>query len=89
MFYESNTVKFTSNRIIKLYSKYVQCDGIIFDLFNSSCGMYSIPKESKYTVVNFSINNETQCVLLLCLPLIFISYAPSFILDKLFLEKRH
>ena len=30
-------------------------------LFNTSYGIYSIPKESKYTVVFPSIDNETQC----------------------------
>ena len=34
-----------------------------------------------------SINNETQCVPLLFLLSRFITYAPSFILGKLFLEK--
>ena len=32
-----------------------------------SCGIYSIPKESKYRTIFLSINNETQCVPLLCL----------------------
>ena len=31
MFYESNTIKFTYNRIIRWYSKYVVCDGYAFD----------------------------------------------------------
>ena len=43
--------------------------------------------ESKYTVVFFSINNETQCVLLLCLSSRFMTYALPFILGKLSLEK--
>ena len=32
-------------------------------LINTSRGIYSIPKESKYTANFVSINNETQCVL--------------------------
>ena len=34
-------------------------------LFSTARGIYSIPKESKYTVVFLSINIENQCVLLL------------------------
>ena len=45
--------------------------------FNTSWGIYSIPKESKYTAVLLSLNDKTQC----------ITVAPSFILDKLFPEK--
>ena len=56
-------------------------------LFNISCEIYYIPKTSKYTAVFFSRNNETQCVSLFCLSLRFITYAPSFILGKLSLEK--
>ena len=56
-------------------------------LFNTSCGIYSIPKESKYTAVFLSINNATYCTPLLFLSSIFMTYPPSFILDKLFLEK--
>ena len=54
-------------------------------LCNTCGGTYSIPKESKYTVL--SINNEAQCVHLLLLSSRFVTYAPSFILGKLFLEK--
>ena len=36
-------------------------------LFNTSCRIYSIPKESKCTAVFLPINNETQCVPLLLL----------------------
>ena len=50
-------------------------------------GIYSTPKESKYTTVFLSINNETQCVPLLFLPLKFMTYTLSFVLGKLFLEK--
>ena len=35
-------------------------------LLNTSCETYSIPKESKYTTVFPSTNNEIQCVLLFC-----------------------
>ena len=33
-------------------------------LFNTSCGISSIPQEWTYTTVFLSINNETQCVAL-------------------------
>ena len=56
-------------------------------LFNMSRGIYSIPRESKYTAVFLSINNKTQCIPLTFLLSIFMAYAPSFILGKLFLEK--
>ena len=56
-------------------------------LFNTSWGIYSIPKESKYAAVFLSINNETQCVPLLCLSSRFMTYAPSFNLGKSSLEK--
>ena len=49
--------------------------------------MYSIPKESKFTHVFLSINNETQCVPLLFLASRFMTYALSFTLTKLFFEK--
>ena len=58
-------------------------------LFNTSGGMHSIAKQSKYTAVFLPINNKTQCVPLLILLSKFITYAPSLILDKLFLEKYH
>ena len=35
-------------------------------LLNTSCKIYSIPKELKYKAVFVSINNEIQCVPLLC-----------------------
>ena len=57
---------------------------ILFDTFGV---IHSIIKESKYTAVFLSINNETQCVPLLCLSSIYMTYAPSFILGKLSLEK--
>ena len=56
-------------------------------LFYTSWGVCSIPKESKHPAVFFPINNETQCALLLFLSSRFITYAPAFILGKLFLEK--
>ena len=58
-----------------------------FILFNNSCRIYSVPKESKYRVVFLSINNETQYVHLVRLFSRFMTYAPSFILGKLSLEK--
>ena len=54
---------------------------------NNSCAIYSIPKESKYTAVYMSVNNETQCVSSLFLLLMFLTYTQSFILGKLFLNK--
>ena len=49
--------------------------------------MYSIPKESNYTAVFLSINKKTQCAPLLFLSSRFMTYALSFTLGKLFLEK--
>ena len=49
--------------------------------------MYSIPKEPKYTAAFLLINNETQYVPLLFLSSRFMTYNPSSILGKLFLEK--
>ena len=56
-------------------------------LLNTSCGIYSIPKRSKYTAVCLATNNEAQFVPLLPLSARLITYAPSFILGKLSLEK--
>ena len=56
-------------------------------VFNTSCGIYSTPKDSNYAAVFLSINNETQCVLLLFLSSRFKTYTPSFIPGKFFLEK--
>ena len=56
-------------------------------LLNTSCAIFSFPKESKYTGVCLSINNETKCVPLLCLSLRFIAYVLYFILRKLSFEK--
>ena len=55
--------------------------------FDTSWGIYSIPKELKYTAVFLSKNNEIQCVSLVCLLSIFMTYVPSFIIGKLSLEK--
>ena len=49
----------------------------LFD-FNTFWGIYSIPKESKYTAVFLSVNNEAQFVALLCLSSKFFTYTPSF-----------
>ena len=54
---------------------------------NSYCGLYSIPKESKYTAVFLSINNETRLILLFRLSLTFMAGPPSFFLGKSPLEK--
>ena len=56
-------------------------------LLNTSCGIYSISKESEYTAVCLSVNNETQCVCLPCLSSRFITYSPYFILGNLSFEK--
>ena len=56
-------------------------------LFNTSRGIYWIPKESEYTSVLLSVNNGTQCDPLLFLLSRFLTCAPSFILGKLFLQK--
>ena len=56
-------------------------------LSNTSCGMYSIPEESKYTTLFLSMNTKTQCVFLIYLSLRFMTYAPSIILSKLSLKK--
>ena len=56
-------------------------------LHNASDGICSISKESRHAAVLLSIKNETQCVPLLCLSRRFITYAPSFILSKLFIDK--
>ena len=56
-------------------------------MFDTSWGIYSIPKESKYTPAFMSINNEARCILLPFLSSRFMTYAPSFILGKLFFEE--
>ena len=56
-------------------------------LINTSCGIYSILRESKYIVVFLSVNNETQCAPILCLSSIFMINVSFFILVKLSLEK--
>ena len=49
----------------------------------TSCRIYSILKQSQYTVVFLAASNESQCVPLLFLSWTFLTYAPSFILVKL------
>ena len=56
-------------------------------LFNTSWGLYSIPKESKCTAALLSVNNEAQCVTLLYLSSRYIVYPLSLILCKLSIEK--
>ena len=63
------------------------CDRFVFILFNTSGGIYSLPKESKYTVVFMSINNETGSVPLLFIIEIYYMCALSFTLGKLSTEK--
>ena len=48
-------------------------------LLNTSWGIYSVLKESKYTVVFVSINNKTQCV-----PLLFYHWDLWYMLLLLF-----
>ena len=43
--------------------------------------------EPKYSAIFLSINNKTQCVPLLFLSSRFMTYVPSFSIDKLCLEK--
>ena len=66
---------------------------LLFILFNTYCGIYSILKESKYAAMLLSINNETECVALLLLSLRRMIYAQSFryfrIFGKLSLKKHH
>ena len=56
-------------------------------LLNTSCEIYSIPRESKYTVIFISVSNEIQCVPLRCLSSRFMTYNTSSILGKLSFEK--
>ena len=56
-------------------------------LLNTSSVIYSILKESKYTADFLSINNETQCIPLLCLSSRLTTYTPSFTLVKLCFDK--
>ena len=56
-------------------------------LLDTTCAVCSILKQSKYTAALVSIDNETQCVPLLCLSSRFMTYTSSFILGKLSLEK--
>ena len=56
-------------------------------LFNTSWQIYSIIKESKYATKFLSIKNENQSVPSFYLSSIFITYASSFILGKLLIEK--
>ena len=56
-------------------------------LLNTSCRIYSVPKEKKYRAAFLSKNNEIQCFTLLCLSLRFMTHAlyslyASFILGK-------
>ena len=69
--------------MIILFSEYVvRVINLSLILFNISFGIYSIPKESKYAAVFLLINNETQCVPLLCLSLRFVTYILISILLK-------
>ena len=61
--------------------------GLSLVLVNTSWWLYSVPKESKYTPLFLSVNNETQCFPLLCLSSRFVTSDPSFILGKSSLEK--
>ena len=80
-------MKSAHNRIIRLLSNMLWLIEISLILLNTSWGIFSIPKDSKFTPILLSINNETQYVPLLCLSSRFMTYIPSFILGKLYLEK--
>ena len=54
---------------------------------NTSYGIYSMLKDSKYTAVLLLINNETQCFSLLYFSPTFMACAPHSMLGKLCLEK--
>ena len=54
--------------------------------FNTSCGIYSIPKESKYADYFYQLIIKFS-VFLYFFVSGFIIFAPSFILDKLFHKK--
>ena len=75
------------NRFIILYSRCIRVIDLPLILFNTSRGIYAIPKETKHKSIFRSVKNETQSVPLLFLLLRFMTYAPSFIRDKLFLGK--
>ena len=51
-------------------------------LSNTSWGMYSIPKDLEYTAIFLSINNETQCIPLICLSLTFMFF-PLFYVNRM------
>ena len=78
---------FEANTIISFILNLLWVIDLSLILCNTCRGTYSIPKESKYTVAILSISNEAKCVRLLLLSSRFVTYAPSFILGKLFLEK--
>ena len=85
MFYEREKIKSTDSSYCILNILWVV--KLSLNLLNTAWGIHSIPKESKYTTTFLSINNETQYVPLLCFSSRLITFAPSFILGKLFLEK--
>ena len=87
MFYKSDTVNAHIIESPDCILNIVWLMELSLVLLKTSWGTHSIPKKSKYTAVFLSINNETQCVPLLCLSSRFMANAPSFILGKLSLEK--
>ena len=77
----------THNRFIILYLNILWVIDLSLILFNTSLGLYTIPKDSNYMAKFLPINNETQCVPWLFLSSRLITYTSSFILGKLFIEK--
>ena len=80
-------MKYTHNRLIVLCSNIFWVIYLSLILLNTSWGIYSVQEESKNEAVFLSINNETQNLPFVFLSSRFMTYVPSFIIVKLFLEK--
>ena len=80
-------MKYTHNRLIVLCSNIFCVIYLSLILLNTSWGIYSVQEESKNEAVFLSINNETQYLPFVFLSSRFMTYVPSFIIVKLFLEK--
>ena len=76
-----------NNGIIKCIPSMFYVIDLSLIILNTSWGIYSVPKKIPIRSSFSSINNETLCVLLLCLSLKFMTYALSFIVGKLSLAK--
>ena len=81
-------MKYTHNRLIILCSNIFWVIYLSLILLNTSWGIYSVQEESKNEVVFLSINNETQYLPFVFLSSRFMTYVLSFIIVKLFLEKK-